>query len=202
MIRFVVDPEGGLMPDLAARLPGRGIWLRPDRQLWKAPGTRQRLARVGVRRFDPDALAGQLERLLERRCLDLLGLARRAGQLAAGYEKVREALAEGRVAMLLVARDASENGRRRFRDLPPGVCRAEPFDRAALGRAIGRDAVVYVAVAPGRLAERLRCEIGRLLELRGRRDRDPGDGRGKRAGTAGTTARDVCATTVEEMHER
>ncbi|MEM6662503.1 MAG: DUF448 domain-containing protein, partial [Pseudomonadota bacterium] len=27
LIRFVLAPEGGLVPDLAARLPGRGAWL-------------------------------------------------------------------------------------------------------------------------------------------------------------------------------
>ena len=31
LIRFVLDPAGGVTPDLAERLPGRGVWLSSDR---------------------------------------------------------------------------------------------------------------------------------------------------------------------------
>ena len=33
LIRFALDPEGGLTPDLAEKLPGRGVWLGADRAL-------------------------------------------------------------------------------------------------------------------------------------------------------------------------
>ena len=31
MIRFVVGPQGDVVPDLARRLPGRGMWVRAER---------------------------------------------------------------------------------------------------------------------------------------------------------------------------
>jgi len=31
MIRFVVGPDGEVVPDLARRLPGRGMWVRAER---------------------------------------------------------------------------------------------------------------------------------------------------------------------------
>ncbi len=167
LIRFVIGPDGRLVPDLYGRLPGRGLWLSADRRLLLAPRTRKSLARAGVREIDLPALRDELERLVEKRCLELLGLARRAGQAVAGYEKVRERLARGEVAVLLVARDASANARRRFRQLPPGVTRIEAFDRAALGAAVGRAETVYLALAPGRLARKLVAEAGRLEGLRG-----------------------------------
>ncbi len=167
LVRFVLGPDGRLVPDLAGRLPGRGLWLSADREVLLAPRTRRSLARAGVREVDLEALRDELERLLERRCLDLIGLARRAGQVVAGFEKVRERLARHEVAVLLVARDASANARRRFRHLPPETVRFETLDRTALGAALGRPEAVYVALAPGRLARRLVTELSRLEGLRG-----------------------------------
>ncbi len=167
LIRFVIGPGGRLVPDLRGRLPGRGLWLSADREVLLAPRTRRSLARAGAREVDLEALREELERMLARRCLELVGLARRAGQAVAGFEKVREALARGEVAVLLVARDASANARKRFRQLPPDTLRIEAFDRADLGAALGRPEAVYVALAPGRLAAKLVAEARRLEGLRG-----------------------------------
>ncbi len=172
LIRFVVGPDGRLVPDLRGRLPGRGLWLSADREVLLGPRTRRSLARAGVRKVDLEALREEVERLLERRCLELVGLAKRAGQAVAGFEKVREQLAHGKVAVLLVARDASANARRRFLHLPPGTERIEAFDKAALGAALGRPEAVYVAVMPGRLAQKLVAEVRRLEGLRGGRPAD------------------------------
>lgn len=166
LLRFVVAPDGRLVADIEERLPGRGIWLEARRERLGERRTLKSLARLGARLDDPEEMAREIERRLERRCLDLLGLARRARQVALGYEKVRSALARGRVALLIVARDASANAKARFRRLPPGVVRVEAFDRAALARAVGREDVVYVAVAPGRLADKLWRELQRLSGFR------------------------------------
>jgi len=191
LIRFVIGPGGRLVPDLRGRLPGRGLWLSADREVLLAPRTRKNLARAGAREVDLEALHEELERMLARRCLELVGLARRAGQAVAGFEKVREALARGEVAVLLVARDASANARKRFRQLPPDTLRIEAFDRADLGAALGRPEAVYVALAPGRLAAKLVAEARRLEGLRGGSVSEPdarAAGRGMPAGGEGTHA--------------
>ena len=78
MLRFVVGPDGGLVPDLEGRLPGRGLWLSAERDMVNtacAKGLFSKAARQGVK--VPADLAGQMDRLMVRRCLDLVGLARR-----------------------------------------------------------------------------------------------------------------------------
>ena len=47
-----------------------------------------------------------------------------------------------------------------------GVAVLEAFSGAQLGAALGRESAGHVAVAPGRLAERLMCEAGRLGAFR------------------------------------
>ena len=97
LVRFVVGPDGALVVDVEERLPGRGLWVKADRAaLEKAAAKRLfgRSARQMV--IVPGDLPAQVVARLERRCLDLLGLARRAGLAVAGFEKVRDWIRSGR----------------------------------------------------------------------------------------------------------
>ncbi|MBX6320371.1 MAG: RNA-binding protein [Rhodospirillaceae bacterium] len=173
MIRFVVDPGGTLVPDLAGSLPGRGLWLRADRDIVALAARRNLFAKAARRPVAvPAGLMDQVERLLTRRCLDLLGLARRSGLAVAGFEAVQAWVSAGRAALLLAASDAGSEGQRKVR--AAARCRQgrEPavvalFTGAELAAALGRDAAVaHAAVAPGRIAERLAAEARRLAGMR------------------------------------
>ena len=187
LIRFVVGPDRTLVPDLAATLPGRGIWLsaRPDvLETARAQGGLGRAfarAARGPVTVPPD-LPAVLEAALVRRIGELLGLARRAGQAVAGFDKAREWLRTGRVSLILQASDGSAAERARFLSgAADRVAVWAPLPAAALGRVFGRDHVVHVAIAPGRLAERLTIEAARLGGLRQAGDGMPATG-GKSGG--------------------
>jgi ribosomal protein L7Ae-like RNA K-turn-binding protein len=98
--------------------------------------------------------------------VDLIGLANRARQAVAGYQKVRTWLASGRAGLLLQASDAAEGGRARLRGLGRGMCQELPVSQmlnaVELGGPFGRDACVHVAVAAGSFADRLVAELRRL----------------------------------------
>lgn len=166
LVRFVLDEQKRLVPDIPGRMPGRGLWLDADRRVLESAAARRMFGRLGVRDFDASGLASEIERQLERRCLELLGLAQRSRAVVVGFESVRRALEEGRAAVVLVARDASPHARKRFRRLPEGTLRIEAFDRAALGRALGREDVVYAALLPGKLARRFVEDVERLAGFR------------------------------------
>ncbi len=165
MVRWVVGPDSVLVPDLAEKLPGRGFWVTSDRRIL-GQSIRRRLFSRAARQpvVVPDDTLERLEILLRGRCLQLVGLARRAGQAVAGLEKVRSWLEKERAGLLLEARDGSVDGWRKIaasgrgRELP--VLRR--FDAAELGTAWGRDIVVHGAVAEGSLAQRLLIEARRL----------------------------------------
>ena len=111
-------------------------------------------------------LAGQLEGLRGRRCLDLLGLARRAGEVVAGFEKARAWLREGKGGVILQAGDGAADGREKIKALAPGLATVDLFDARELGQALGRDSAVHVVMAEGRLAESLIAEAARLTAYR------------------------------------
>jgi ribosomal protein L7Ae-like RNA K-turn-binding protein len=113
----------------------------------------------------PD-LVEQVESLLARRALATLGLARRAGQVALGFDQVRPWLRCGAAAVLVAARDGAADGRRKLRRLAPELPLVVAFASAELGAALGRESVVHVAVAPGGLAQRLLQDVERLAGFR------------------------------------
>lgn len=167
LLRFVVAPDGAVVADVDGRLPGRGLWLRSRRDMVRTACAGNLFAKASRGRATAAAdLAERVDDLLTRRCLDLLGLARRAGQAAVGFEKARAWLRTGKAGVLLAAADGAEGGRAKLRALASGVAVLDVFSGVQLGAALGRESAGHVAVAPGRLAERLVREAGRLVAFR------------------------------------
>ncbi len=167
MVRFVIGPAGDVVPDLEARLPGRGMWLSAGRDMLNTALTRNAFAKAARRPVAvPADLAVRVETLLSRRCVELLGLARRAGQVVAGFDQVRAALAKGSRGLLVEAADGAADGRDKLRALAPDLPVVDVLTADELGAAFGRERFVHVLVEPGRLAERLRNEANRLAGFR------------------------------------
>lgn len=167
MIRFVVGPDGQVVPDLAARLPGRGLWLSTQGSVLEDRRLAQAFARAAKARVTvPDDLRPRLIAGLERRVAELLGLARRAGQAVAGFVVAREWVASGRAGLVVEARDGAPDGRRKLLS-GSSVPVVAPLTAAELGAVFARDHVVHVAIAPGRLARAIVTEAERLAGVRG-----------------------------------
>lgn len=167
MIRFVLAPDGTLVPDLAARLPGRGFWVGADREKLSRAIMRGGFAKAARRAVNADTmLVNQVAEMLAQRCLDLVGLARRAGELVAGFDQCADWLRRGQAALVLTAQDGAAEGRRRLEALAVDVPVLTPFARHELGAAIGRDEIVHLAMAEGGVARRLLQELDRLQGFR------------------------------------
>lgn len=183
LLRFVIGPDERLIPDPAERLPGRGLWLTPRRDIVVAAAAKGLFAKAaGGRVVMPADLAGEVEGLLSQRCLGLLGLARRAGVVRTGFEKVHADLKAGRAGLLLAASDGAADGRAKLAALAavasPPVLVVALFDSETLSAALGHDGVVHASLAPGGMVARLLREVRRLEGMReheGTRDHRDGD---------------------------
>jgi predicted RNA-binding protein YlxR (DUF448 family) len=167
MIRFVAGPNGEVVPDLAGKLPGRGFWLSAQRDMVNTAAAKSLFSKAARRKLAaPPDLADRIEHLLARRCTELLGLARRAGQAIVGFEKVKAELKSRRGAVLLAAADGAADGRDKIRALAPALPLIALLRSDELGAAFGRSQAVHVLLQPGRLAEGLRIEAARLSGFR------------------------------------
>jgi predicted RNA-binding protein YlxR (DUF448 family) len=146
MIRFVVGPQGDVVPDLARRLPGRGMWVRAERSAVERAVARNLFAKAARASVKPAAdLPERIERLLLERALGDLGRARRAGRAVAGFVKVEQMIGRHRAGLLIVADEADGDGLGKLGG--SGLPISRLGDAAALGGLFGRDQAVYVAVA-------------------------------------------------------
>ncbi len=172
MVRFVVGPENQIHPDIRESLGGRGLWLLARRDIMNQACARDGFSRAARAKVKVAVdQADQVEALLRARCLDLIGLAKRAGNLVAGYGKVREWLQSGQAGLILEACDGARNGQQKMRGLARGLPVIDLFSGAEMGAALGRPHLVHVALAKGNLARELQRETGRLVGLM-----EPGQG--------------------------
>lgn len=157
LIRFVAAPDGSVVPDLKARLPGRGMWLGAECSVVREAVRKNVFQRALKRPLRPAAdLSDQVAARLKEAALGRLGLARRAGGVVAGFAKTEAAIGREPLAAVLAASDAAEDGQRKMRQAlrrrfaesaSPPVIRL--FSSAELGLAIGRADVIHAAVLQG-----------------------------------------------------
>jgi len=171
LIRFAIGPAGEVVPDLGRNLPGRGVWVEATREAVETAAKKGLFSRSAkTKALAPPDLAETVEKLLARRCLDGLGLARRAGTLTWGFDKASAAVSAGQAAWLIEASDGAAEGRRKIRQLarrlssPPRLCGA--FTSEELGLASGLGHVIHLVFLAGRMAERWTEDIGRLAGFR------------------------------------
>lgn len=168
LIRFVVGPDGGLVPDTDARADGRGVWIslgatQVAEALRRRVFARQLKAPVTV----PDDLVALTRLRLEQRLLAALQMARKAGQLLTGATKVKAGLESGAALALLTATDAAADGRGKllaslrgadFAAAEAGLSRPprphfDLLDSGQLGLALGIESVIHAAPTQGAAGE-------------------------------------------------
>ncbi|WP_417316601.1 RNA-binding protein [Emcibacter sp.] len=174
MIRFVLGPENIIVPDLAARLPGRGCWLKADHKVLDKAIDKRLFVRFGQKALDqpgtvtvPEELSGQVADLMRRRCLEHLALCNRAGQLVGGFEKVRSRLESGKSHVVVMASDVADNGRSKMCRGIENIRVIDIFTREELSRATGLENAVHLALMPGGMSEGFLRETDRYLSWLG-----------------------------------
>src|ERR1700754_3795289 len=89
LIRFVVSPQGEVVPDLKRKLPGRGLWVSASRHAVAEAVRRNHFNKSFKRELRVTAaLAADTEGLLVRGVVEALAMAAKAGQVVSGFGKV------------------------------------------------------------------------------------------------------------------
>ena len=167
LIRFVVGPDGAVVPDLKRKLPGRGCWVSADRLHVEKAVAKNSFARAFKRQVDVSPhLADQIDQIMVKSALGAVGLARKAGAVALGAAKVDNAVRSGEALCVLHATDASQDGVRKITQARratahlggPEIHAYKLFSEAELSLALGGTNVIHAAV--------LAQEAGKAAEKR------------------------------------
>jgi hypothetical protein len=175
LVRFVAGPEGVVVPDVARKLPGRGLWVAATREAVDQTARKGGFSRAAKAKLSaPADLADQVENLLKTRLLSGLGLARRAGDLILGFEKTAQAIEQGKTAWMVEAVDGAHDGRRKLLQSARRAAEAGlpaprllgVFSSEELGLALGLGNVIHLAFLAGRGADRWTIDVERLSGFR------------------------------------
>lgn len=176
LIRFVLDPENRVTPDLQRRLPGRGVWVSASKAAVAQAVARQAFARAFRQTVQAASdLPELVERLLRGSALQALAMANKAGQVISGFTKVEKAVIAGEAAVLIHASDAAPDGCRKLDGrLKHAAGGPEPVSRIVrcfnsdeLGLALGRSNVIHAALRNGGASERFLTAVKRFLSYAG-----------------------------------
>jgi predicted RNA-binding protein YlxR (DUF448 family) len=175
LIRFVVGPDGAVVPDVKQSLPGRGLWVTATRA---AVDTAQR-RKLFAKGFKREVRAGEdlglvTDRLLERAALDSLSIAGKAGTVVTGFAKVEAAIGRGTPVALLHASDGSEEGLRKLTGLlrrdedgeSPKIPVIRAFSGEQLDLALGRSNVIHAALLAGPASQGFLTRCQRMMRFR------------------------------------
>ncbi len=168
LIRFVVGPDGVLVPDTDARAEGRGVWVSLGQTSVAEAVRKKAFARSLKGPVEVPADLPALTRLrLEQRLLSSLQMAKKAGQLVTGMTRVKLALETGAAIALITASDAAPDGRKKLLATLKGASQAareqgraaadiphfDLLDSGQLGLALGIESVIHAAPTQGAAGE-------------------------------------------------
>jgi len=174
LVRFAVAPDGTVVPDVAAKLPGRGLWVEASKAAIARAVEKKLFSKAAKANVTAaNGLGARVEKALVARMLGDLGIARRSGSLVLGFDNVQRALEGPKPPKVLIeAFDGSADGKRKLyaaaHRLELKCVVIEALTSAELGLALGRENVIHAAVQPGGFADRLILDAERLSGFRSR----------------------------------
>jgi hypothetical protein len=177
LLRYVLAPDGALVPDIANKLPGRGVYTCVSMACAAKAAERNLFSksfRQAVGPIDPDKLHGDILRNMEERISSYIALANKAGKVVSGSEMVMENLrrktSPGK--LVLLAHDISEDIGLKIRHLAAlsEVTCYVFSDKNRLGELLGKGLRSVVVVQGEGFVGSLKKEIDRYRNFLGGRD--------------------------------
>lgn len=147
LLRFVVLEDGRFLPDFNKKLGGRGVYLSNSKTILENLIAKNGLNKILHKKVVIETnLITIVEEILAKKGLDALNLARKAGNLILGFEKVKDIVNKGKAAFVIEASDAGEDGKQKIATIAKNLETFSLYDVATLDKALGRDNTVYLVV--------------------------------------------------------
>ncbi len=176
LVRFCLGPDGQVVADVMAKLPGRGFYVTSDRAMIEKAARKGLFARAAKQAVTvPPDLADQVEVFLLRRVIEFVALTRKANAAVMGYEKVKDWLQSGKAVVLMQSSDGSERGKTKLRMPAENGRYIGCLTAEEMGLAFGRERAIHAALAAGGLTTRVVEEAARLEGMRRQPVQQDGD---------------------------
>lgn len=162
LLRFAVTDDNQLIPDFNKKIPGRGLYVSNSRQILQKAITQNLFIKSAKRQLNiPEDFLALVENLLYKRGLNAINLARKAGALVTGFEKVKDKVLKNKAAFLIEANNAGQDGREKIAALLKNIEVFDMYHIDDLDKALDKVNTVHVAVMKGDVAEMVYTNLKR-----------------------------------------
>lgn len=171
LVRYVLDPQSRVLVDYRQKLPGRGVYTCFSHSCIEMAVKRQGFKR-GFKHdcypVDTKELNGQLRLAVEQKIINLIGMARKAGEVSSGSNAVIDLLKKPQLpALVLVTEDISASIGDKICSLADrkNIHHVRMFSKMKIGHLLGKDERSAIAFEKGALASTLKFELQRFEQL-------------------------------------
>jgi len=163
LLRFTLTLENQVIPDFKKRLPGKGIYVACSLSSLKTAVAKNLFAKAVKKNVKAgNDLIPMVENILKKKGLESICLAKKAGSLITGFEKVSEAVKKGKAAFILEAKGAGADGHEKMLALAKGVDVFVLYDVEELDQALDRVNTVHAAFLKTDMSKMVYNELKRL----------------------------------------
>jgi predicted RNA-binding protein YlxR (DUF448 family) len=173
LIRFVLSPQGEVVPDIESKLPGRGAYTCVSGLCLRAALKQRQFSRAfkrDVTTVTPDEMFAQVAGIMQGRILGYIGLANRSGKVISGGSMVSDAIRSAhKPGLILVAKDVSASIGDKIVVLAAvhGIACIHSMMKDDFGAILGKAPRSAIAIKAGGFVAQLSQEIERYRNFLG-----------------------------------
>ncbi len=164
MIRFVLAPCNVLTLDLYHEFEGKEFYVLASKTELGKMG--QYLRKKNGKEFLQDDLISRIDDILRTRIVRLISLARKAGKVIIGYEKIQRGLSFNKIVLLIQAKDGSENRKKDLMLPESQTTRIDCLNKYELGVPFQKHTITHIGFLKSSFTNPLIFDTSRLESLR------------------------------------
>jgi predicted RNA-binding protein YlxR (DUF448 family) len=166
-MRFVIDPENNLVADINQKLPGRGYWVRAERDTILKAINKNILFNATKKLGNVDKnILDHIQEQIKKKILNQISLSRKSGLAIFGFDKIRASLTSNNVGLLVQAIDGSDREKKRMANKSIPIIIDNCLTGSDLGKAFGREKVIHCAILRSSFTETINFDANRLNNLK------------------------------------
>ncbi|MBP5399006.1 MAG: DUF448 domain-containing protein [Alphaproteobacteria bacterium] len=152
LLRFTLTPDRQVIPDFKKRLPGKGFYITNSKQILTEAVNKNVFRKFGKHTTTVSNLIEIVENILKNKALDSINLAKKAGALVAGFDKVKEKILANKVAFIIQATDAGRDGKSKIENAAKDIEILTLFSIEELDKALNKTNTVHIALLKGEMS--------------------------------------------------
>jgi predicted RNA-binding protein YlxR (DUF448 family) len=167
LIRFVVDPENNLIADINQNLPGKGYWVKADRDTISKAINKKILCKAIKKKVTVEKnVLEKIEIQITKQIINQISLSRKAGAAIFGFDKIKASIKSNNIGLVIQALDGSDREKKRLRNHSIPKIIDDCLTGSELGKAFGREKVIHCAILRSDFVENIYFHSNRLNNLK------------------------------------